>query len=219
MGYTTDFTGKLSLSKALTPEQKEYINTFSGTRRMKRDVAKLMKLYNGMHGKPFFFVPTDEQKALIEQLENSGLIVSVKPEKDNRTPDEIYGVDGEFFAMDDGNSGQKSDDSIIDYNTPPGQVGYGDKNQRRAKEGLCQPGLWCQWIINGKNELQWDGGEKFYSYIEWLQYLITNFFQPWGVLLNGEIEWEGEESSDRGKIVVTDNTIEVYEGTTTYTKR
>jgi hypothetical protein len=69
------------------------------------------------------------------------------------------------------------------------------------------PGIWCQWIINDEGELVWDGGEKFYNYVEWLKYLIENYFQPWGVLLNGEIEWQGESMEDRGMIVVVDNVV------------
>ena len=202
MGYTTDFTGSLTLSRQLTTTEKNYINTFSGTRRMKRDVNKLMEIYKGKHGLPYIFKPTEEQQSLIEQLENSGLIVTVKPKKDNRTPEEIYGFKGEFFAREDGQSGQSNDVSVIEYNNP----------------SPTQPGLWCQWVINNNNELEWDGGEKFYSYIEWLNYLIKNFFKPWGVLLNGEIEWVGEDSSDRGKIVVTDNKVDVFEVKIKYKK-
>jgi hypothetical protein len=198
MGYTTDFDGSLKLSKQLTPEQKDYINLFSDTRRMKRDVNKLMELYGGKFG-----------------------LVGITPDK---TPEEIYGLDGGYFVMDDGNMGQRRDNSIIDYNSPPGLFVFEtnlitkklEENKRRIKEGEAQPGLWCQWVINNKNELMWDGNEKFYNYVEWLKYLIKNFFQPWGVLLNGEIEWEGEESSDRGKIVVTNNEVKVLHGVVTY---
>jgi hypothetical protein len=202
MGYTTDFEGSLKLSKELTPEQKVYINTFSGTRRMKRDVNKLMELYGGKFGYP--------------QTESNLLPISEK----------IYGKDGEFFVKDDGDMGQRGDASVIDHNTPPGQLGYNEstlsfeqrwsENQRREKEGECQPSLWCQWVINDENELEWDGGVKFYSYVEWLKYLIKNFFQPWGVLLNGEIEWTGEDSSDMGKIVVVNNEVTTKHGTVVY---
>jgi hypothetical protein len=35
-------------------------------------------------------------------------------------------------------------------------------------------------------------------------------------MLNGEITWEGEDSNDLGKIIVTDNVVEVKTGTITY---
>jgi len=198
MGYSTDFTGSFLLSRPATEKEKEYFNLFGDTRRMKRDVNKLMELFKGEHGYPF----AKEQ-----------------------TPEAIYGIEGAYFARDDGQSGQDHDKSIIDYNMPPGQISYGDKdfpeyykeNQRRTKLGLCQPGLWCQWKLNEDGtELEWDGSEKFYSYVEWLQYLITHFLEPWGIKLNGEVEWQGEESGDFGKIIATDNIITVKIGRKEY---
>lgn len=195
MGYHTDFWGELTLSKPLSKKRVNYINTFSSTRRMKRDVNKLMELYKGKYGHPN---PKD------------------------KTPLGIYGNEGEYFAHDDGNFGQNEDASIIEYSAAPGQVGYDrtidytsrwKENEKRSKEGLCQPGLWCQWVIKevdeGEQILEWDGGEKFYNYVEWLKYLINHFFEPWGTKLNGEINWSGEETGDLGKIVVTDNIVKV----------
>jgi hypothetical protein len=77
MGYSTDFYGALKLSRPATEKEKKYINTFSGTRRMKRDVNKLMELYKGQHGLPNFSI-TEEQKELIQKLEDTGLEVKYK---------------------------------------------------------------------------------------------------------------------------------------------
>lgn len=202
MGYSTDFYGALKLSRTATEAEKNYINLFSGTRRMKRDVSKLMELYKGEHGLPNFNnIP-------------------------NRTPEQIYGNDGEYFCMDDVQHGQLRDDSIIDYNESPGKLEYDknidfrlrwDENERRIKDGKCQPGLWCQWVISEDGTLlEWDGGEKFYYYTEWLKYMISHFFQPWGIKLNGEIEWEGEDRNDRGKIVVKDNEVKIKQAKITF---
>lgn len=180
MGYTTEFRGSLDLSRDLTEDEASYFKLFCSTRRMKRDVNKLMELYEGKHGYPF-------------ATEN--------------TPEAIYGVEGEYFAREDGQSGQKSDASIINYNIPPGQIGYDPDN-----EGNHSPGLWCQWEIdnfNGSDTLGWNGGEKFYNYVEWLKYLINRFFSKWGVILNGEIQWRGEEWDDTGTITVTDNVVTI----------
>ncbi len=207
MGYSTDFTGKLTFSQPLSNVQETYLKKLNHTRRMKRDVNKLMKLFNGKHGLPFIGKVSIEQQNLIDQLTKSGLKISYTFMGDNRTPEEIYGVDGEFFANEDGYRGQISDDSIIDYNTPPGHVSY----TKKGKKGIGQPGLWCGWTVDS-DTLFWDGGEKFYYYIEWLEYMINKFFIPWGITLNGEIEWVGEESSDFGKIVVTNNEVKVLTG-------
>ena len=85
---------------------------------------------------------------------------------------------------------------IVDYNRPP----------------AGQPGLWCQWIINDNGELEWDGGEKFYNYEAWLDYLIDNFFEPLGYVLNGDIEWQGEERDDFGIIHVENNFVDMQYG-------
>ena len=100
------------------------------------------------------------------------------------------GVDGGYFVGGDGFMGQDKDESVIEHNYPP----------------TGQPGLWCQWIIN-KDHLEWDGGEKFYNYIEWLEYLIAHFFEPLGYKLNGDIEWQGEDYEDFGTIHVVDNEV------------
>lgn len=112
------------------------------------------------------------------------------------------GVNGEYFIGGTGFMGQDSDPSVIDHNNP-------------AK---TQPELWCQWIIEN-NELVWDGGEKFYCYVDWLEYLIDNFFEPLGYILNGEISWQGEESDDCGVILVEDNYVTTHEGIHVYSAR
>lgn len=106
------------------------------------------------------------------------------------------GVDGSYFIGGKGFNGQDEDRSIVEYNYPPKGV----------------PELWCQWIINDDGDLEWDMGEKFYNYVEWLNYLITHFFEPEGYILNGEIEFQGEDETDFGKIVVVDNKVDVQYG-------
>ena len=186
MGYTTDFEGQLKISRPLTQKKTSYLNLLNGTRRMKRNVSKLMNLYKGKHGNPMA--------------------------KDKTNADEVYGYQGEYFAHDDGQCGQGDDGSVIDHNCPAGQVGFA---QGRVAKG--QPGLWCGWCITEDGKfLEWDGGEKFYNYVEWLEYLIKNFFEPWGHKLNGTITWVGEDNSDLGKIEVKKNVVTVKAGTVTY---
>ena len=161
MGYTTEFTGSLELSQQATVEQIKYINDFSDSRRMKRDVKKLNEIYQGEHG-------------------FNG----------------EYGIEGEYFIGGGELMGVNRDESIIDHNEPP----------------VTQPSLWCQWVLSDDGmRLEWDGSEKFYSYVEWLKYLIDHFFKKWGINLNGKIIWQGEDMEDRGKITVMDNTVVVKE--------
>ena len=69
------------------------------------------------------------------------------------------------------------------------------------------PGIWCQWIINSDNKLEWNGAEKFYNYVEWLEYLIESIFAPRGYKLDGRIRFQGERFLDVGIIYVKDNAV------------
>lgn len=102
------------------------------------------------------------------------------------------GNEAEYFVGGVGYFGQDDDPSVIDHNDPP-------KNQ---------PGLWCQWVPSADGEgIEWNGGEKFYYYVEWLNYIIKNFLIPWGLVLNGTVKWRGEDFDDSGKIIVKNNVV------------
>jgi hypothetical protein len=107
------------------------------------------------------------------------------------------GRKGEYFVPSDKNLWQDNDGTVLDIN------GYKEK---------VHPGLYCQWIINDNGELEWYGNEKFYNYEEWLVYLIDNFFKPLGYVLNGDIEWQGDDYSDLGTIHVVDNKVSMEYG-------
>ncbi len=119
------------------------------------------------------------------------------------------GRDGGYFVGEGGTCGQgdwgwgeaPKDAGILDNNTPPSG----------------QPGLWCQWTPSSDGTcIDWDGGEKFYSYTEWITYLIKHFLAPWGYKLNGIVEWNGEEQGDMGRIVITDNAVTTQFATITW---
>jgi hypothetical protein len=105
-----------------------------------------------------------------------------------------YGIDGEFFVDGSGcvGSSDANEDSIIDYNRPPS----------------TQPGLWCQWkpTENGR-AIEWDSGEKFYEYQEWIVYIIQNFLHPAGYVLNGVTSYQGESANDFGSLIIKDNVL------------
>ena len=112
-----------------------------------------------------------------------------------------WGVQGEFFAKDDGDCGQGDHESIVEYNNPP----------------TTQPDLWCQWIPTEDGlAIEWDGNEKFYNYVEWLDYIVSNVLKPRGYKLDGQVDWAGEQQGDVGIIMVTDNVIKILAGRTVY---
>lgn len=106
-----------------------------------------------------------------------------------------FGVEGEFYVDGKGPSGQDKESNIIDYNRPP----------------KTQPSLWLDWVPTEDGKfLEWNGGEKFYGYVEWLEYLVAKIFEPRGYKLNGQVEWFGEDHDDQGIIIVKDNIVEAF---------
>jgi hypothetical protein len=102
------------------------------------------------------------------------------------------GEDGCYFIGDGDDRNGFGGIGIVDHNDPP----------------TGQPGLWCQWTpTSNRQAIEWDGGEKFYKYVQWLQYIITHFLERWGYTLNGKVYWQGESSDDQGTIVVVNNQI------------
>lgn len=101
------------------------------------------------------------------------------------------GEEGEFCVFGD-DFNWDSDETIIDYNTYP----------------KTQHSLWCHWIPSedGK-EILWNGAEKFYGYIQWINYINESFLKPWGITINGDVKWFGEDEEDIGIIVAKDAEI------------
>jgi len=109
-----------------------------------------------------------------------------------RDVDSKYGVEGEFYVLGKGYAGQDREPNVIDSNHPP----------------RSQPGLWLQWIpTEDRKGIEWDQGEKFYDYVDWIKYLIDAVLAPKGYILNGTVRWRGEEFSDLGSIVINDNLV------------
>ena len=112
-----------------------------------------------------------------------------------------FGIEGEFFVDGTGSFGQGDDKNIINYNKPP----------------VTQPSLWCQWVPNKDGtEIKWDGSEKFYEYVPWIQYLITKILAPRGYALNGEVKWQGEDPEDMGIIEIVNNEVKVKHAIITF---
>lgn len=71
----------------------------------------------------------------------------------------------------------------------------------------------CGWIITeNRTRIEWDGIEKFYCYIEWMRLLLDDIFIPNGYILNGQVDWIGENDDDVGTIVIRDNVLTVHTG-------
>ena len=110
------------------------------------------------------------------------------------------GPEGAYYVGDTEDFGQNRTSDILDYNSHP----------------RSQFGLWCGWSPNEEGTEMYAQDGKNYEYVNWLKYIIMNFLAPWGYKLNGEIEFDGEERGDTGKIQVTDNQVKVLRAKITY---
>lgn len=130
--------------------------------------------------------------AATRRMQRNAVEVAALPDPKRLNLDLPVGPQGAYFVGGGGHRGQAEDRSVTDYNTPP--------------EG--QPGLWCQWVpTEDGSGIEWDGGEKFYDYAEWIEYLIEHFLAPWGYVLNGTVTYRGERFGDMGRIAVKDNEV------------
>ena len=73
------------------------------------------------------------------------------------------------------------------------------------------PDSYCQWKVGEDwQSIKWNGGEKFYCYIEWIRAINRRYLLPRKYLLNGEVLFQGEDVKDCGRIVAKDGKIEVF---------
>ena len=104
----------------------------------------------------------------------------------------LLGKEAGYFVGGLGFAGQDSDPSVAGHNQPPSG----------------QPGLWCKWAPDDEGTtIAWNGAEKFYDYVGWLEYLLEHFLVPWGYQVNGRVLWQGENPKDTGAIVVLENRV------------
>lgn len=230
MGYQTYFSGEFAVTPQLTGEHAAYLTAFASTRRIARDEVKVAELPDeireavglpvGVDGAYFVgatapFGQDIDGDSVLDSNSPPGHLLKgfIIPEREV-TPEELEAMGTYGFYADplgplcaQGNDHRVcGDDGEV---SSPHGCAYGISRLPLAPEDR-QPGLWCQWVpVDSGNALAWDEGEKFYEYIEWLDYLIRHFLGPWGYKLNGQVGWDGEESGDQGLIVVKDNLIKI----------
>jgi len=85
-----------------------------------------------------------------------------------------------------------------------------------SKPPIGQPDLYCKWVPSEDGtSIEWNGAENFDAYLQWLEYLIMHFLQPWGITLNGEVTWQ-DNWDEFGLIVVRNNVVSTKEGRRIY---
>ena len=239
MGYTTDFEGSFDITPMLSNEHRYYLEAFNHSRRMKRDPTLAEKLDDpirlaaslpiGIDG-AYFVGATDEDfgQALDDSVLDGneapgqpakGFVVKSHPLTDEER-ERITNAGG--YVFDDNailGTRWRQDGAHAGPDAAGHGCTYGYTGLPNPDPGAIQPGLWCQWKPDDLgNQLVWDEGEKFYSYIEWLDYLLAHFLIPWGYTLNGEVTWTGEDPDDRGKIALVANKRLTYEAVIQYNR-
>lgn len=128
-------------------------------------------------------------------------MVQKNPDKIRTDVNLPLGEEGGYYVSGTGHYGQDATPDVIDSNHAPSE----------------QPGLWCQWEPSKDGTtIAWNEGEKFYSYLQWMQYLVEHFLKPWKRVANGTIYWQGEDEDDFGQLIVEDNVVKFREGERSY---
>ncbi|CAG7653192.1 hypothetical protein PAESOLCIP111_06720 [Paenibacillus solanacearum] len=110
-----------------------------------------------------------------------------------------YGEEGEFYFSNEPNHvlvggilKRVKDETVLERNRPP----------------KSQPSLWCCWApIENRTAIAWNGQDKFYNSLEWIEYIIERILKPRSYVLNGEIECFGEGLNDNWRINIKNNKV------------
>lgn len=84
----------------------------------------------------------------------------------------------------------------------------------QAEASGVVPGMWCDWrVTSDRMGIHWNGREKFYHYVEWLQLIIDDFLFDWGVRVEGSVAYIGDGLfDDLGTLCVENSAITVKKG-------
>ena len=88
----------------------------------------------------------------------------------------------------------------------------------------AMPGIHCCWEIDEEGTEIHATEAYDYGFCNWIPILIEKYFEPWGYILNGEADWDGQESGDDGTATVVNNVMttqtvsEVLEEQETYAR-
>lgn len=83
--------------------------------------------------------------------------------------------------------------SIIDYKVAPSD----------------QPNSWCAWYPSNDGSMLEISMDNVNGRKDWLQYMIDNFFNPWGYSISGKIKFTKDPAEYTEIILVESNVIEV----------
>lgn len=125
----------------------------------------------------------------MHHVQHDARIVGLLPDPLRKAVGLPVGVEGEYFVNPDAEAYHRA---VLHHGRYP----------------ETQPGLNCDWTpTDDGTAIIWNGVEKFYNYVEWLEYLMKNFLTPWGYEVSGSVSWQGDDSDDVGDIFVESNGV------------
>jgi len=75
------------------------------------------------------------------------------------------------------------------------------------REFSYAPSFYCQWVFDDLAcSVKWDGGEKFYEYVEWLR-IVVDAADDHDLVLNGKVRYQGERMEDAVTITIENNKV------------
>lgn len=183
LGQNWSFKGKFYFQRVLTHDELNYLLAFTKIRHVQRDAFALRE----------HLAEIDTVGKSAEIMKCHELIMD-----DRRLRDALnirLGHEGEYYCQElkpFDNHSAPNDVTVIDYNV--------------AAENL--PGLWCPWSpsLDGKR-LIYNGLGPSGNYVEWLIYLTTRFFVPWGCLPAGYVEWFDEDTTKSGLLIIENGAV------------
>jgi hypothetical protein len=95
------------------------------------------------------------------------------------------------------------DITMVDHRAPDFDTLDVNRDYQLHILGADQRAVHCEWVLSknqGRYYIRYSGGEKFYAYVEWLEFLIRHWLKPWGIELRGSVRYYGEDAEDRGVI-------------------
>jgi hypothetical protein len=193
MGYQTWFVGDFTFDPPLNESQRVWLEAFNDMRHVSWNYSALEQNDLG-------------RAAGFREVGPCGVFY-VDPPSARPVLVSVAGTESPFVEVYDAEIRREL---IENDNIPTGQPIY--KGEILVDKGcslLAKPGLWCQWRPTPDGQrLEWDGGEKFYHYVEWLEWLVQWVFAPvFRVTITGRVAWDGEQSEDFGYIVARENVI------------
>lgn len=192
MGYTTTFRGRFTLNRCLKPEHKAYLRRFS---EIRHEILReeMLKDY-----------PDPLREIVGLPIGKDGMYFTGWIDPENEKED----------ALTEGLS-----DSLRPFIKQGFERAFVQNYGRPDPKPMWPPSYYCQWVPDHSSRgIEWNQGEKFSGYIQWLRFLMDHFLLPWGYALAGEVSYEGEQG-EHGRIIVKENEIHtVVDGDSTLSR-